>query len=53
MLPMFEGKENVQEYDNYRGIQLMHYSLQIWKNIVKKKLKNKITVSKNQLKSNQ
>lgn len=51
MVPIFKDKEDIQDCRNYRSINFMIYSMKNSEKIIDKRLKSKISVTKNQLKN--
>jgi len=48
VIPIFKGKGDVQECNNYRGIKLMSYSMKIWEKIIDKRIRGETAVTKDQ-----
>jgi len=48
VVPIFKGKEDVQKCGNCRVIKLMSRSMKIWKNIIEKKIRGVLFVTRNQ-----
>lgn len=49
ILPIFEGKGDLVEYGNYRGIELMSHGMKIWENIIEKRIRiSETSISENQ-----
>lgn len=48
MIPIFKGKEDVQEYGNYRGIKLTNLTMKILEKVIDLKIRGETSVLKNQ-----
>jgi len=46
VIPIFKGKEDIQECGNYKVIQLMSHSMKIWENITDKRIRRETSVTK-------
>jgi Reverse transcriptase (RNA-dependent DNA polymerase) len=48
LVPIFKNKGDIQSFTNYRGIKLMSHTMNLWERVIEHRLRNLITVSKNQ-----
>ena len=48
IVPIFKGKGDIQECENYRGIKLMSHSMKIWEKIIEKRIRSETAISGNQ-----
>lgn len=38
LVPIYKNKGNIQEYENYRGVKLMNYTMKVWEKVIYKRL---------------
>ena len=48
IVPIFKGKEDIQECGNYRGIKLMRHSMKIWEKTIEKRIISETSILGNQ-----
>ena len=48
MVPIFKGKGDVLECNNYRGIKLMSHTMKLWERIIEVRLREIINIADNQ-----
>lgn len=45
VVPIFKGKDDIQECGKYRGIKLMSHSTKIWENVIDKGIRNETSIT--------
>ena len=48
MVPIFKGKGDVLECNNYRGIKLMSHTMKLWERIIETRLREITNIADNQ-----
>ena len=48
LVPIFKGKGDVQQCNNYRGIKLMSHVMKVWERIIEGRLRARVEISSNQ-----
>ena len=48
IVPIFKGKGDIQDCNNYRGIKLMSHTMKIWERIIDQRLRGEVEISPEQ-----
>ena len=48
LIPIYKNKEDVQCFENYKGIKLMSHTMKVWERIIEARLKDGVEISKQQ-----
>lgn len=48
MITMYKNKGGIQNYNNYRGINLLGHTMKVWERVVEMRARRRVSISKNQ-----
>lgn len=48
MVLLYKNKGDIQNCNNYRGIQLLSHTMKVWERVVNMRMRKSVSISKNQ-----
>ena len=48
LVPLYKGKGDIKECENYRRIKLMSHTMKLWKRIIEARIKKEVTIAEEQ-----
>jgi len=48
VIPLYKNKWDIQDFNNYRGIKLLSYTMKLWEMVIEKRLRKNISISESQ-----
>ena len=48
LIPIFKNKEDIQECNNYSGINLMPHTMKLWERVIERRIRKEVTFSDEQ-----
>ena len=48
LVPLYKGKGDIKECENYRGIKLMNCTMKLWERIIEARIRKEVTIAEQQ-----
>ena len=48
LVPLYKGKEDIKECENYREIKLMSHTIKLWERVLEARKRKKVTIAEQQ-----
>ena len=45
LVPLYKGKGDIKEWENYRGIKLMNHTMKLWERVIEARVRKEVTVA--------